>query len=864
MWVKIKINEETHLFVSVYFPPDKAKKASYEKFFEIAKTKIESLEPETKIHIYGDFNQKKVDFIQDVDNEFLLQPVLGENETLHLIFDKISELGLHQINHVRNQENCYLDLLFTNCTEDFCVDEAAVPLWTNEIYHTAIEYSLFTDSHRQRPDDADFELVYNFQSLNDQEFYRKINDVNWQDLLKDESDMNKAVSIFSSHLYTIIDELVPKRKKRIITNYKYPVWYTREIKNLKNRKQKAHKSYKKDKSSQNLNIYTEICRALDAEISLAYESYNSRVEGNIKSDPKAFFSFANEKMKTSNFPTRMQFEDYDGTDSEEICNQFARYFQKNYKKSDETPDLNYFSFLPERENDVSVENITVQEILMSLEGLDASKGPGPDQIPPSLLKKFATSFVKPLFWLFNLSLNSCVFPLAWKKSFLIPIFKSGKRSDIKNYRGIAIISSIPKMFEAIVNQKMFTQVKNRISNNQHGFFKGRSTSTNLLEFVNFSLGAMDRNNFVETLYTDFSKAFDRVDIPLLLFKLKRMGLTGTMLKWIESYLTDRTQLVRFKGKTSTSIKVTSGVPQGSHLGPLLFIIFVDDVNLVLNRIKVLIYADDMKLYMEICNRMDLQHFQDEINIFFNWCARSLLDLNIKKCNIISYSKKHTHHDFVFMLGSQLIERCYKLRDLGVILDSKLTFVEHYNTMINKAFGMLGFIKRFSYNFKDPYTIKTLYISYVRSILEYGSVVWSPYLPTHIARLESVQKQFLLFALRKLGWSSLPIYESRCMLINIETLEKRREIAKISFINDIISQRVKSEYLLENLNFYTPTRILRTRSLFQVVPQRTMYASNRPMNQLMDTYNKYCVHIDITMSRAAIRKVLNSRLTFSIR
>lgn len=369
---------------------------------------------------------------------------------------------------------------------------------------------------------------------------------------------------------------------------------------------------------------------------------------------------------------------------------------------------------------------------------------------------------------------------------------------------------------------------------------------------------MDRNNLVETLYTDFSKAFDRVDIPLLLFKLKRMGLTTTLLKWIESYLTSRTQLVRFKGKTSTVINVTSGVPQGTHLDPLCFNMFVDDVNLVLKHTKVLIYADDMKLYKEICNEMDLHHFQDEIDIFFNWCTKSLLELNIKKCNIISYSRKHTHHNFKFTLGNQLIQRSDKLRDLGVILDSKLTFVEHFNTMVNKAFSMLGFIKRFSYNFKDPYTIKTLYISYVRSIIEYCSVVWCPYQPTHVARIESVQKQFLLFALRKLGWSSLrlPLYESRCMLINIETLEKRREIAQISFINDVMSQRVQSEYLLENLNLYVPSRILRTRSLFQVMPHRTIYASNKPVNQMMNTYNQYCEHIDITMSRALIRKVLN--------
>lgn len=140
---------------------------------------------------------------------------------------------------------------------------------------------------------------------------------------------------------------------------------------------------------------------------------------------------------------------------------------------------------------------------------------------------------------------------------------------------------------------------------------------------------MDRGNFVETLYTDFSKAFDRVNISLLLLKLERLGFSHKLLNWIESYLTGRTQLVRFKGKISAPVEVTSGVPQGSHLGPLLFILFVNDVTFVLNKLKVLIYADDMKLYMEINDETALVDFQKEVDQFYKWCLKNLLDINVK-------------------------------------------------------------------------------------------------------------------------------------------------------------------------------------------------------------------------------------------
>lgn len=174
---------------------------------------------------------------------------------------------------------------------------------------------------------------------------------------------------------------------------------------------------------------------------------------------------------------------------------------------------------------------------------------------------------------------------------------------------------------------------------QHGFFKGRSTSTNLLQFIDYSLNAMDNGNHVEALYTDFSKAFDRIDISMLLFKLHKIGIEPGHLKWLESYLTDRQQIIKFEGYKSKPIQVTSGVPQGSHLGPLLFIIYVNDISFILKKLKVLIYADDMKLFLEIRNDEDINVFRNEIDIFYTWCNKSLLELNVKKCNLISFSRK---------------------------------------------------------------------------------------------------------------------------------------------------------------------------------------------------------------------------------
>ena len=859
IWVKAIIAGEEHIFCSVYFPPENANRQSYELFFQSLETIMTNINPEIKLHIYGDFNQRNIDFVVDEENESILLPVIGENETLQYIFNKTSEFSLHQINPIKNRQNSYLDLLFSNSTEDFSVNESLTPLWKNEAFHTAIEYSIFKHN-TSYPRDWEFEEVPDYQNTDYAQVKRRLCTINWHSVINKEGNVNEQADKFYAIINQTISENVPVKRRRRNQHSKHPVWFNAQLKNLKNRKQKAHKTYKKENSEINLQNYLDISNQLNTAIKNTHEEYNRKVENEVKSCPKSFFNYVKTNLKSNNFPSRMHFDDHVGQNSSEICNLFANFFQEVYTTHTETDrDRDYFAHFPEFSNNVFVHRLSDQEVRNALKSLDASKGPGPDKIAPVFLKNLADELTTPLLYLFNMSLGNGTFPERWKSSYLIPIFKSGAKSDIRNYRGIAIISCIPKLFESIVNEKIFQQIKNQITTKQHGFYKGRSTTSNLLEFITFTLNAMDNGNHVEALYTDFSKAFDRIDIPLLLFKLKKYGMNTKLLAWLQSYLTERKQIVRFQNACSEPIIVTSGVPQGSHLGPLLFILFVNDISFLLKSIKVLVYADDMKLFMEITNAENIE-IQNEINVFFEWCNKSLLQLNVKKCNSIEFSRKIHTHSSEILLGNQRVEKCKIVRDLGVILDSKLTFIEHYNTIINKANSMLGFIKRFSHNFQDPYTIKLLYITYVRPILEYCNIVWNPSTTIHEERIESVQKQFLLYALRSLNWTAFPLpsYEARCMLINIQTLKERRELAMLCSINDIISQRIQSAELLSQLNFYAPSRNLRTRKIFMENLHRTNYAKNGPLNRMMRHYNKHCERIDFNMSRNQLKTRLLRR------
>jgi hypothetical protein len=315
VWVKSHIAGETHVFASVYFPPDHAQKNIYEKFFQCAEQILSQLPPEVKVHIYGDFNQRKADFILDSENECILLPVVGENETLQFIFDNTASLGLNQINHIKNRGNCHLDFLLTNIQEDFCVTESLNPLWKNEKHHTAIEYSLFINNY-QRPNDCEYEEVFEYRLANYANIRSKLNNVNWQEIFKNEGNVETAVAVFYKILSEIISQEIPLKKKRRNRNTNHPVWYNRQIKHLKNRKQKAHKIYKKCNSSENLANYLDICDQLNLAISYALEEYNTKTELEIKSCPKNFFNYVKTKLNSDNFPSIMHLDERVGDNSE--------------------------------------------------------------------------------------------------------------------------------------------------------------------------------------------------------------------------------------------------------------------------------------------------------------------------------------------------------------------------------------------------------------------------------------------------------------------------------------------------------------------------------------------------------------------
>ena len=273
--------------------------------------------------------------------------------------------------------------------------------------------------------------------------------------------------------------------------------------------------------------------------------------------------------------------------------------------------------------------------------------------------------------------------------------------------------------------------------------------------------------FVDEIFLDIAKAFDTVPHQRLLYKLSRYGIQGDLLTWIESFITGRKQVVRVKDKLSNAVNVTSGVPQGSVLGPLLFLLYIDDLTSYCEHSESKIFADDTKLYGKVCNVKDAEILQNDLDNIYEWSKEWNLKFNASKCNILHYGKKNER--FLYHLNGNLIDHREEEKDLGVYVSEDMTFQKQLQSCVAKANKLLAMIKTtFTYLTKDVFL--QLYKVYVRPVLEYGQEIWSPHLQKDIDILEKVQQRAtkLIPELEELP------YEDRLSQLKLYSLKARRQ------------------------------------------------------------------------------------------
>ena len=413
-------------------------------------------------------------------------------------------------------------------------------------------------------------------------------------------------------------------------------------------------------------------------------------------------------------------------------------------------------------------------VMRSIKKLNKHKKGGPDGIPPLFIKTCSSQLVLPLTRLFQTSFDNAYLPPDWLRAYVCPIFKKGLASDASNYRPIALTCIICKLMESVVKDQLLTFLLDHglINKHQHAFISRFSTNTNLLECTFDWFVALAHSDSVDVVYIDFSKAFDSIVYSKLLFKLSSLGITGKLLAWLAAFLLNRSQCVVIENVFSSVSYVISGVPQGSVLGPVLFLVFINDIDVIcLGQSSIKLFADDLKIYniVDISNpTVTLQLSLDQLA---KWSFDWQLPINIKKCSVISINRSdtqttHTARDY-YLDGSPLAKST-SIMDLGIEINSDLSFQSHIGSIVSKARQRVGILFRGFQN-REVSFLKKAYITYIRPLLEYNSNIWNPTQVYFTDLLESVQRGFT----KRVKAISKLTYSERLGIFHLEPLELRR-------------------------------------------------------------------------------------------
>ena len=358
-----------------------------------------------------------------------------------------------------------------------------------------------------------------------------------------------------------------------------------------------------------------------------------------------------------------------------------------------------------------------------------------------LLIATCDEIAKPLAILFNKSLEHAKIPDDWRLSNVSPIYKQkGSKSQPGNYRHVSLTSNVCKLMERVVNRALGKHLENGVLyNSQHGFRRGRSCQTNLIEFYDKVTQWTDEGGSVDLLFLDFRKAFDKVDHNRLMVKLEAAGVRGNLWRWIKDWLSGRKQRVVVAGESSEWLPVESGVPQGTVLGGPLFDVYIDDIDLIVLLSFLIKFADDTKMAKLIKSMLDSIQFQADIDRLCKWVADWAMEFNAEKCKIMHIGRNNPRNKY-YMNGVELSVTEVE-RDLAVWTDSTLKPSLQCSKAATNANRLLGMILK-SFHYRTKQSLVPLYKSLVRPKMEFAVAAWNPFYDKDIACLEKVQRRLI--------------------------------------------------------------------------------------------------------------------------
>ena len=438
-------------------------------------------------------------------------------------------------------------------------------------------------------------------------------------------------------LLSAVNEHIPNCTKRSVSDHP---WIDTELLTLIKKKNRQRKKALKTKASTDVEKYQQLRHQTKQMISKGKKAHVTKLRDSLFENPKRFWSFIKTSTKINQKPTFLRDGREFIKDSVEKANVFNRSFHSVFSPPDLLPPTNFTASASANTNCLSSIQLTPDEVAEVLRNLDPNNACGPDSIPKRLLRNIADEIGPSMCRLFNLSLSYGIMPDNCKLANITDVFKKDDPTLSANYRPISLLSTVSKVLERCVLNRCYNHLPAQLYHLQHGFLKGRSTVTQLLEVYQDILNSVAGGQEVDAIYLDLSKAFDKVPHNLLLTKIEMCGISDPLLSWFKSYLTGRQQRVVIDGSFSEWLPVTSGVPQGSILGPIMFLVYINDApDYICPSSTIALFADDSKLSRAIIQLGCGNNLQKGLDGFHKWSRDWSMDFNGIKCKVMHISKK---------------------------------------------------------------------------------------------------------------------------------------------------------------------------------------------------------------------------------
>ena len=791
------IKDINWIYINIYRPPACPTNKFNDQLSKIRKI-IGSLPPPMPtIILSGDLNFPLINW----DLENIYGGAADMRTQAQALLEFANDFCLNQVINTPTRGNNILDIVMTN-SEDVLHDIEVNK--SNLSDHNIITLTTNLPSNTQTQNNTSAtQLPLNFSQLN---FFSE--SVCWESLQKalDEIDWDLIMDCDPETQYNrllmkcleISEKYVPLRMLSKKTHpHKNNIPRDRKI--LMRKRTNLRKKLMKISNSDSRTRVEEKIVTIDEKLKKSVKLESDREERKavscIKNNPKYFYKYAAKKSlvkrnigpltdsngQTINEPKKIV---------EALLQQYDSVFSnpKPDKKVDAPTDFfRQDSDYTAKLTDINLSRGNIED---AIKELSTNSAAGPDHFPAILLKNCAKQLSAPLLIFFRNSLNSGIIPKQLKYANITPIHKGGLRAQAKNYRPIALTSHIIKVLERVVvkNMSMFLEENNLMNKDQHGFRAGRSCLSQLLAHHEAILEKLEHKKKVDVVYLDFAKAFDKVDHGILLHKMRQMGITGKLGIWLHSFLTNREQCVVADGAESQSSVVSSGVPQGSVLGPLLFLIYISDINKHILHSSVASFADDTRVLKEVSSVTDAKQLQDDLTSLYTWAEHNNMSFNNTKFEHIHYTLEEINDNisnYTAPNGSHIDTKNF-VKDLGITFSSDGNFTQHIYHVAKKARSQADWILR-TIRTRKITPMLTLYKSLVIPLLEYCCQLWSPWRIGEKQSLEAIQRSFT----SRISDTQHLDYWARLCTLELYSLERRRERYAILYIYKILTGKTSN-------------------------------------------------------------------------